>query len=282
MGTSTSSNGPGPGVPLVPPWAPPAPPALPVDPSGAPEPPAPDASPDAISAAPDAVTAAPGIAPERRFLPTRRALGDFGRAGNRDDLRKALGNYVKRGYGGAATAARRMSGTATTAGALGGVLAALANDTPRAGLDRALLASMDADRLLDAVVESVRSVDGTQDAEAERRCIREALTETLEHYPDANLLGLDNEQRAFAIERFVAFDVFARFELDVGKAIVDNAPSAAQGLARLDDARGFIREAVGAAFRDLARQGHAITSAVLASVVAAALKLTFTVFEDYV
>lgn len=274
MGTSTSSTGPGAGVPMVPAWTPPAPPALPAtDVPGD----TPDAAPDAPGTAPPT----PGIAPERRFLPTRRALGDYGRNGNRDDLRKALGNYVKRGYGGSATATRRMSGTATTAGVMGGVLAALASNTPQAGLDRALLSTMDADQLLDAVVESVRAIDGTQDAEAERRCIRDALTETLEQYPEANLLELSAEQRAFAIEHFVALDVFVRFELDVGKAIIDNAPTAAQGLSRLKEARDFVREAVGAAFRTLAKQGHTVSSNALASVVAAVLKETFSVFEGY-
>lgn len=278
MGTSTSSAGPGAGVPIVPPWTPPAPPALGDEPDGgAPDDVESNAGLDAQEGAPKA----PGMAPERRFLATRRALGDYGRTGNRDDLRKALGNYVKRGYGGGSTAARRMSGTASTASALGGVLTALANNTEQTGLDRKLLSTMDADRLLDAVVESVRSIDGTQDAEAERRSIREALTETLEHYPDANLLSLDAEQRAFAIEQFVALDVFSRFELDVGKAIVDNAPNAMQGLSRLDDAKDFIKETVGSAFRQLAKGGHSVTSSVLASVVSAALKLAFTVFEDY-
>lgn len=281
MGTSTSSTGPGAGVPMVPAWAPPAPPALPeADVPGD----GPDAAPEGAPGAPDAPGAAPpppGVAPERRFLPTRRALGDYGRNGNRDDLRRGLGNYVKRGYGGSATAARRMSGTASTAGVMGGVLAALASNTPQAGVDRALLSTMDADQLLDAVVESVRAVDGTQDAEAERRCIRDALTETLEQYPDANLLELSAEQRAFAIEQFVAFDVSTRFELDVGKAIIDHAPTAAQGLARLKEARDFVRETVSAAFRTLARQGHTVSSNALASVVAAVLRETFSVFEGY-
>lgn len=281
MGTSTSSTGPGAGVPMVPAWAPPAPPALPDTdvPRDEPEA-APDGAPGAPNA-PDPAPPAPGIAPERRFLPTRRALGDYGRNGNRDDLRRALGNYVKRGYGGSATAAQRMSGTATTAGIMGGVLAALASNAPHMGLDRALLSTMDADQLLDAVVESVRVVDGTQDAEAERRCIRDALTETLEQYPEANLLELSTEQRAFAIEHFVALDVFARFELDVGKAIIENAQTAAQGLSRLKEARDFVHEAVGAAFRTLARQGHTVSSNALASVVAAVLKETFSVFEGY-
>lgn len=278
MGTSTSSAGPGAGVPIVPPWTPPAPPALPDHPDeGAPD----HADTDDASDGQEDAPRAPGVAPERRFLPTRRALGDYGRSGNRDDLRKALGNYVKRGYGGGSTAARRMSGTASTASALGGVLTALASNTTQEGLDRALLSTMDADRLLDAVVESVRSVDGTQDAEAGRRSVREALTETLEHFPDADLLNLDAEQRAFAVEQFVALDVFNRFELDVGKAIVDSAPNAMQGLSRLDDAKDFIKESVGSAFRQLAKAGHSVTSSVLASVVAAALKLAFTVFEDY-
>src|SRR5690242_451243 len=145
MGTSASSGGPGGGVPLIPPWTPDPPPLLP-------DPPDVNAPVEQIPAEEQvAEPVAPGKAPAARFGPTRRALGDYGRTGNRNDLQKALGGYVGRGYGGSRTASRRFAGTAATASALGGVLAALANNTRIPGLDRTLLATMDADTLLDTL-----------------------------------------------------------------------------------------------------------------------------------
>lgn len=278
MGTSTSSSGPGSGVPLVPPWAPAAPPLLPDPPdvdvqaqNGA-QPPAEEKAPEPNL---------PGNAPPARFGPTRRALGDYGRTGNRDDLRRALGSYVSRGYGGSRSTSSRFAGTATTASALGGVLAALANNTPIPGLDRTLLATMDADTLLDTLVEVVRQVDGTQDAEAERRSTRDALSDTLKRFPDADPLNLDATGRAYAIERFVALDVFNRFYLDVGAAVQDNAPNPTQALARLAEAKAYIAETVAAAFRRLEQAGHTVNSGAVSSVIRTALRDAFNIFEDY-
>lgn len=278
MGTSTSSSGPRSSVPLVPPWAPAAPPLLP-------DPPDAEAPADIGTQPPtDEQASGPapaGIAPVARFGPTRRALGDYGRTGNRDDLRRALGSYVSRGYSGSGTASHRFAGTATTASALGGVLAALTNNTPIPGLDRTLLATMDADILLDTLVEVVRQVDGTQDAEAERRSTRDALTDTLKRFPDADLLDLDATTRTYAIERFVALDVFNRFLLDVGAAIQDNSPTPTQALVRLAEVKGYIAETVAAAFRRLEQAGHTVNSNAVSSVIRTALRDAFDIFEDY-
>jgi hypothetical protein len=144
----------------------------------------------------------------------RRALGDFARSGDGRDMPRSLGHYVRTGYGGSATATRRFGGTAATAGALGG-------GSP---LDPALLASRNAQEMMDAVVEAVRPLDGTQDAEAERAAIRDALSELLTWFPDVDPLNLDAEQRAFVIERFTAIDVFRRFELDVARRSLRRHP----------------------------------------------------------
>ncbi|NLS26464.1 hypothetical protein S2M10_14470 [Sphingomonas sp. S2M10] len=134
---------------------------------------------------------------------------------------------------------------------------------------------------MNAVVEAVRPVDGTQDAEAERAAIRDALTELLTRFPDADLLNLDPEQRAFAIERFTAIDVFRRFELDVGKTIVEKAPSAVTALSRLKEVRDYVKQSVAAAFRKLRDAGRSLTSGRISQVVRDALRETFEVFEGY-
>jgi len=295
MGTSQSSGGPGPGVPMVPPWTPPAPPPEPP----APEPAAPEQSPPAPPAGDDPpvapaspnpmvplfqpALAAPALAPAGRFRGTRRSLGDYARSGNRDDLKRALGHYVRSGYSGSATAAARLGGTATTAQSLGSALSNVAHGQPAAGspLDPALLAGRSIQEVMDAVVEAVRPTDGTQDAEAARAAIRDALSELLTQYPEADLLNLDSDQREFVIERYAAIDVFRRFELDVGVAINEKSPTATVALARLKDARDYVKEIVGAEFRKLRDVGNRLTVNRINRVVSEAVRETCIVFEGY-
>ena len=284
MGTSQSSGGPGGGVPMVPPWTP--------DPPSEDEP---DSGPgederDSGSGEEDAPTApspAPApvqLAPSGRFRGARRALGEYARSGDRNEMRRGLGRYVRTGYGGSTTASRRFGGTATTAGALGGALAALAAGqaaAPGSPLDPALLEGRTATEVMDAVVEAVRPVDGTQDAEAERASIRDALSELLTRFPDSDLLSLDTDQRNYVIERFTAIDVFRRFELDLGKTILEKAPNANAALGRLKEVRDYIKQSVAASFRRLRDAGRTLTSGRIGQMVQDALKETFEVFEAY-
>ncbi|WP_332873777.1 Qat anti-phage system associated protein QatB [Aurantimonas marina] len=276
MGTSQSSGGPGAGVPMVPSWVDSPPPEAP---SGDPP-----AEGDEAPGPPAAPPPPAPLAPDRRFLGVSRSLGEYAKTGDTRAMRRGFGHYARSGYGGARTAARRMGGTASTAGALGGALASLAAGqaaTPGSPLDPALLAGRSADEIMDAVVEAVRPVDGTQDAEASRAAIRDALSELLTRFPDADLLKLVPEQREFAIERFTAHDVFRRFDLDVGQKIREKAPSATTALSRLKQARDYVKETVAASFRKLRDAGRALTAGRISEVVRDALRETFEVFEGY-
>lgn len=135
---------------------------------------------------------------------------------------------------------------------------------------------------MDRVVDAVRPVDGTQDAEASRVAIRDALTDLLIQYQDADLLDLSLEQREFAIERFAAHDVFHRFELDVGQHLLDSAPTLNDALSRLKEIRDYIRQTVSASFRKLREAGRSLTDLSVSQVVRDALKDSFEVFEGYV
>ena len=285
MGTSQSSSGPGSGVPLIPPWVPDVVPAEP--PTGEPgaddktsDTTGSDDNPPASPVTPQAIA----LAPAARFRAARRALGEYARAGDRSDMRRSLGHYVRTGYGGSGTAARRMGGTASTASTL---LSALSNVAagrpaePGSPLDPALLAGRSVREVMDAVVEAVRPIDGTQDAEAARAAIRDALSELLTRFPDADILNLSTEQRTLAIECYAALDVFRRFDLDVGKTIHDNAPSAVTALARLKEVRDYVKEVVAASFRRLSDSGRAITAATVSGIVRDALRETFQVFQDF-
>jgi hypothetical protein len=291
MGTSASSNGPGGGVPLVPPWVPPLPPVAPVPPApdgqGA-EPAAGDPQ-NAPAPAPtnpqQATQALPSpVAPAGRFFGARLNFGKFARGGDRRHMQRGLRDYVRKGYRGRANTVRRFGGTASAAGNLYNALSSVAGGQPAAPgspLDPALLAGRSAREVMDAVVEAVRPADGTQDAEASRAAIKDALSELLTMFPEADLLNLTEDQRATAVERFVAIDVYQRSMLDIGKAIQAKAPTATVGLQRLKEVKEYIKQTVAAAFRKLRGNGHRVTAGRVNQVVRAAMEETFQVFEEY-
>lgn len=288
MGTSQSNPGPGGGVPMVPPWA---------DETPADETPNDQTDNDTSTPGddsndgdgnpltqPDLTMPALEPAPLRRFLGSSRNLGDYARTGNKDALQRGVGQYVNKGYGGAGTASRRLGSTASTASALGSALSQLSGNNPvqdGSPLDPTLLAGKSADAVMDAVVEAARPVDGTQDAEASRASIRDAMSDMLTEYPDADLFGLTDEQRETIIENYAANDVFRRFELDIGKTIRDKAPSVASGLSRLGQAREYIRQTVAAAFRNLRVSDRSFSTKSIGSVVRSAIREAFEVFEEY-
>lgn len=135
---------------------------------------------------------------------------------------------------------------------------------------------------MDAVVEAVRPVDGTLDTEASRRAIRDALSDLLERFPEADLLSLSEEERLFAIERYLALDVFHRISLDVGKVVHANAPSAATALSRLKEILHYVRETISAKFRALLKAGESLSASRIAQIGTRALREAFDVFEEYV
>lgn len=287
MGTSASSKGPLGGVPMVPPWVldPSAvaptdsdipPPATNPDEEGNP------ATTQTDTNAPQAIPAVP-MAPAARFRGARLNLGSFARGGSSDDMRRGLGHYVRSGYGGARIATTRFGGTTSTAGALYGALSNLARGEaagPRNQLDPAKLRSRSAREVIDAVVETLRPVDGTQDTEAGRESIKDALSELLTAFPEADLLNLSEIQRLLAVERYIAHDIYRRFALDVGKTVQEKAPSAVAAVGRLKEVKNYIKQTVAAAFRKLNATAQ-LTGTKITSIVTAVLQETFQVFEGY-
>ena len=275
MGTSSSSAGPGAGVPLVPPWVP----DLPVpDEDGS------DCDPaDTGEEAPRAAEVP--LAPQGRFGPARRSLGRFGKDGDLSALERGLGHYVRRGYGGAGTATRRLGGTVQTAALLYGALSSPVGGAQAEASNEVDLLDLNeksADEIMDALVEAVRPTDGTLDSESARGAIRDALSDLLSRFANADLSALTEEQRIYAVERYVALDVFGLFRLDVGKALQEKAPSDREALSRFNDVKDYLTEAVSARFRILAGMGRRMTGSNIANLTREALQQTFQVFEEYV
>lgn len=277
MGTSRSSSGSPSNVPLVPPWVP----DVPDDDADAekrPDSEEGDESSDDEASEDKRET----IAPPRRFANTRRTLGKYADSGSRDQLRRGVGRYVG-GLGGPQVAARRFGKTASTAKALYAALggASSAKDAERFELDRALIAGRGARRIIDAIIELVCPPDGSQDADASRDSINDALSELLRRFPGADLFDLSEEQRLYVIEIFISRDVYRRFYLDVGNAIKNKAKSAPLAVKRLRQVLEYIRETVAAAFRNVLNARERIRSSTLARIVTTSLRDAFIVFAEY-
>jgi hypothetical protein len=290
MGTSSSSNGPGGGVPLVPPWVPPLPPLLPPLPPEAPlevkgvPPDGNDPQPEQDVARPLPPPPPNQLAPSRRFSSTRTSLGHFAKSGSQGDLRRGLGHYSRTGLGGSTAATRRMGGTASTAGGLYGVLDSLrSGDRPPVdlGVDAAEMRGRPASEVADRVANALSPSDGTQDAEATRDALSRALSDLVAAEPDADLLSLSSEQIGTVIEGFVAHDLCHRVELDVGKAIHDRAPDAATATRRLEDMKEYVRQEVARCFRARSDRGQRLGRQGAATLAASVLRDTFEIFESF-
>lgn len=245
MGTSQSSKGSPSNVPMVPSWA-----------------------------APNAPIAEPG-----RFGPARRSIGNFMGDGQRSSMRKGIGQYIKKGYGGSKTATTRMAGTVQKASTFYDALSPLAQDGQVR--DPLLLAGKSADEIMDAIVEVVAPTDGTQDTEASRESVKNALCDLLEQYPDADLTNLDDKQRLYALEKFVSEDVFRRINLDLWKTIQSKAPNVTVAMSRLKEIKDYVKETVAASFRKSTQNGIPIVSGQIKEIVNNAIQETFIVFEEY-
>lgn len=213
-------------------------------------------------------------------------MRDFGASGSKSDLRTGIKHYVRKGYGGSAVASGRMARTARTAGGLYGALSAFASNQspPGLALDRKLLSTYDAQGVINAVVEAISPSDGTLDGEASREAIADALSEVMDKFSDedVDLLSLTEEQRAYAIECYVAEDVYKHIVLDVGNSIRDNAPTIKDAMSRFNDVKSYVQATVSGAFKALKEKGAVITGKSIAGVASAALKETFEVFEAYI
>ena len=260
MGTSKSGTGPGPGVPLTPSWVP--------DPAN------PGTSPQSEDA------------PARRFGSARTCMGRFAREGSREDMLRGLGHYVKKGYSGWATMARRMGGTARAAGALYGALSSAAAGKPVAPgrpFNPALLAGRSANEIMDALVEEVWPVDGTQDAEAGRDAMKTGLSELRKKHRDADLLNLSKEQRLLAIRLYIAQDVLNRFDLDIGMSVQGKGPNDSPALrARIKNISDYVRETVAERFCSLLKTGEQLDAHRVSQLAYQTLQKTFSDFESNV
>lgn len=109
-----------------------------------------------------------------------------------------------------------------------------------------------------------------------------ALAELLQQEPTADLTALTAPQIDSVVEAYIANDLAQRIDLDVGKAVLDKAPTAAEGVTRLEQMKAYIRQEVARAFRAREARGERMTRQNAGALASAVLRDTFEVFESYV
>lgn len=228
MGTSTSSSGSGAGVSFDPPWLDAAAGGIDTGQADAPLAPPPNSGTDndgADNGDPTATdqgsSAEGGVAPQARHGEARRRLTGFIKSGDKDKLRGAMSSLVGKGLGGAKRAASRMRVSSTAAAALGGFLVAARERTDpgiASWVDDVKARGLSAK---DAALETVRRLvpeGGSQDEESAKNSIAHAIGRLYEEHPDADLFALTDDQIATVMADTIAFDVFHRAQLELGRA----------------------------------------------------------------
>jgi len=281
MGTSASSSGPGSGVPLVPPWvsAPDSHQPTPTDAQNLEQ----EGQEGGVENQPQIPLE---VAPAGRFRGTRFNLGQYASSGSDTSMKRGLRHYVRSGLGGSKRASQRMARTARNAGTLFGVLHALSMGTTSPidlGIEVAKLAGRPAREIVDRIAIALSPSDGTLDSEANRQSITQAFSEFLKREPDADLTHLSEQQIELVMELYIANDICGRIELDVGKTILEKAPSVVTAMQRLEQMYNYVRQCVAACFRKLRlkmestilsqREAIHLTSQIIQN--------TFNVFEGY-
>lgn len=240
MGTSTSSAGAGAGSPFDPPW---------LDDAGEgindahsdtelPPPGAGDGDSDADgddgagngdadssaddTTTPDVADAASGsnTAPSGRYKDARTQMGRFMRTGDRQDAARAMGSFVKKGLGGPAKAASRMRMSAQAAAALGGFLTQVREGTDATindWVDSARARGLSAQDAALEVINQITPAGGSVDEESAKHAMNQAIVHLYEVDPTTDIFALTNEQISNLMAYTLAFDVYNRVQLELGR-----------------------------------------------------------------
>ncbi len=227
MGTSTSSAGAGAGTSFDPPWLDDAGDSIDTGCADTPLSPSTDPSDDADGDKSEGddenqatPPAGPPIAPPGRYQQARGALTGFIRSGSDSDLRRGISSFVKKGMGGASRAGSRMRTSAIAASSLGGFLATARDATDpsiNAWVDSIKQRGLSAKNTALEVVQRLIPSGGSVDEESAKHAMDNAIAHLYEMDPATDIFNLTDDQIASLMAYTVAFDVYNRVQLELGR-----------------------------------------------------------------
>lgn len=240
MGTSAKNGGPGAGSPLIPSWLNPSPPTGPVAaPSGLPpqqsgppgqlSPPSPP--PPGQEGLPPRTPLPPSADPNR-FRSARthlnRVARGHGRGGGRD-LGRAVGEYVRKGYGGGRGLSGRVSNSSRAAGNMLGFAQAIRDQGFQEAVKQFGLQGLVGKPIEEAaaiLIDAFAKEGVTTDDNITREAWCETVQELLEQ-GRTDFETLTPEQWAEAVEKFIGKAIELRTINEIGNDAVGIAPDVA-------------------------------------------------------
>lgn len=280
MGTSTSSAGPGPKVPIDPPWLDQIgkTPSEATGDDGADEDHADKPKDDS-----DDVDPVEQIAPSRRFFGARRALKEFAHTGDIGALAKAVGHYSKSGMGGAKNVSARMRASTRSATGLVGILqAARDRDTPevREWVSSLIASNASVQDVINEIIEQVMTGGGSIDEEACKDSMAQSMAELLELNQDVELLNMNDSDIWTLVELFLGNEACNRMHLDIGQLFESATLPPRDAVRRTNEMRDFLKAEVGAQLQTLRVSQPNPSPVQLEKLMRSSLELTFAVYED--
>lgn len=280
MGTSSSSSGPGAGVPFDPPWLNSISGEIgsPLEQfSSAPS--QPELNPHHAEP-----TAKPvDFAPPRRFGNARLYLGKYSSSGDLGSLKKALGSYSRKGMGGAANVASRMRTSASAGAGLFNFLQGLrdsADSKVRDWVTQLTSKNLSAYEVADEIINQVVATGGSLEEESCRTSMAQAMSDLLRLHPDIDFLNMGDDSIWTVIELFMANEAFNRLNLDIGQLFESVKYSPREAVTRMNDMREYLKAEISAQIQELRMDTSNLTKAEMNNLLQSAIKTTFEVFEE--
>lgn len=159
-------------------------------------------------------------APSGRYKEARTSMSRFMRTGDRSDAARALGSFVRKGLGGATKAASRMRTSSQAAAALGGFLSQVRDATDPTINDWVASARARGLSAQDAALEVINQIvpaGGSVDEESAKHAMNQAIIHLYEVDTTTDIFALTNEQISALMGYTLAFDVYNRVQLELGR-----------------------------------------------------------------
>lgn len=276
MGTSSSSSGPGAGVSFDPPWLNTV--DLEVDTPVIEN----NVENNENESQPDELRTNE-LAPPRRFAGARLNLGKYASSGDKSSLKKALGNYSRKGMGGASNVATRMRASTAAAGGVFELLQDARSRTDskiRDWVSSLLSRNPSPYEIADEIINQVISSGGTLEEESCRNSMSQAISDLLEINPDLSVLSMDNDSLWMLMEFFMSNEVFNRISLDIGQLFESGKYAPLEAIIRINEMKDYLKSEISAQVTHLRGKVSSPSGQDVNRILQSALKITFEIFEE--
>jgi len=208
MGTSQSSKGPSSNVSLVPPWA-----------DDQPQQPLPVPTPC-------------------RFKQFRRSITEYAKTGDRDHLKKALGNYARTSTGGANVAVRRFGNIIKAGGSLLGLLNTGQTQPNEPSLSLNQLSGKNLEEAISIIADTLTPING--DGERIRTSINNALVDSLDGTTEINTSIVTDDILISVLINYLTENIYLDVMLNSGNSL-NNAKTIPEKVKIENDLHEFIK-----------------------------------------